>query len=543
MGNNETLTMPQPSVDVIDMQVSAAPTPEEAAAIYTYQRQDGTVERARSAQDAIDRCPVLGKLAIEDPEQANVLLELAADGEDSTLAAASSQQKPEEQKLDETVKADNKTEPKIERLATTSSDVPVISESAIIAAAPMHRLDKIQPVDQTTSEEAWHVTEIHRLIGDQIDKLQQPAETGGKAAAQRQEPALVTREKVIPRIETADAADRMHIVEYRDNQSVVAEEQNTANKPVAAHDHADPEEPIKFKAAPGDTAWPTLAEDIRPVTVEISSVFDDPTPVFTLQPDAPAPAQMLEAIVLDQPEADRLSDFQELESSIDEVEPYTDIPGLVEARGLPQHEAIFDDEVMDTFEQLIELVYVEVATIPSSGIEQPLKLLEGQAILTRPEVPEPIEPNIFEEFVASITKPKDIPDLDTIMTSANEQTLEETLVQLSLYLTETGQDSESPPVIQKTLRNLAELLSGDGSDDTVEKDKLSITPELTQQLLTLLRAVGYDSPQEVILAFVKEHNFEFLVAAIRHLSQLCDNDRHELLHIQSALLLLSLTSP
>jgi len=237
-----------------------------------------------------------------------------------------------------------------------------------------------------------------------------------------------------------------------------------------------------------------------------------------------------------------VSDNRPLEVFYDEAPSVTGdaLPGsayLAEAAALTQHEAIFDDEVMDTFEQLLEIIDKELAEIPTPELEQhpeTAELLEYQVILMNPETPEPIESNAFEEFVASIAKPEAIPDLDTIMTSANEQTLEETLVRLSLYLSEAEQDSEIPPVIQKTLRNLAELLPGAGSADPAEKEKLSITPELTLHLLTLLRSVGYDNPQEVLLTFVKEHDFEFLVAAVRHLSQLCDNDRQELLHISSA---------
>jgi hypothetical protein len=94
------------------------------------------------------------------------------------------------------------------------------------------------------------------------------------------------------------------------------------------------------------------------------------------------------------------------------------------------------------------------------------------------------------------------------------------------------------------LKNLAELLSRSSSDDSAEAEKVTITPELTQQLLTLLQVVGYDNPREVLLAFVKQHDFEFLLQAIRHLSQLFnDDDRQELLHKQATIIALTSDEP
>lgn len=52
--------------------------PEGAA--YTYQRADGTVEHAANAAEAFAQCPFLGKLALESPDMAAKLLELAARG-------------------------------------------------------------------------------------------------------------------------------------------------------------------------------------------------------------------------------------------------------------------------------------------------------------------------------------------------------------------------------------------------------------------------------------------------------------------------------
>lgn len=55
--------------------------PETAAQSYEYTRQDGTVEHAANREEAIKLCPVLGKLAMNDPESANLLLDMASIGQ------------------------------------------------------------------------------------------------------------------------------------------------------------------------------------------------------------------------------------------------------------------------------------------------------------------------------------------------------------------------------------------------------------------------------------------------------------------------------
>lgn len=68
MSGPEAFGVPEVSFDTDGTQLESG---------YVYTRADGTVEHARSAEEAFARCPVLGKLAID---QANILLELVAVG-------------------------------------------------------------------------------------------------------------------------------------------------------------------------------------------------------------------------------------------------------------------------------------------------------------------------------------------------------------------------------------------------------------------------------------------------------------------------------
>src|SRR5665213_1652516 len=150
MGINETLAPPEPLANAADIQATAAP----GDAGYVYQRADGTDEHALNAADAIARCPVLGKLAMESPEQANVLLELAATFSDGMAAeeAAREQSKPKpekpltEQKPAESVKPDQHQqtmEPKIEQPAAVR---PAASMPEHAVAAKQQYVEDIQAI-------------------------------------------------------------------------------------------------------------------------------------------------------------------------------------------------------------------------------------------------------------------------------------------------------------------------------------------------------------------------------------------------------------
>ena len=47
---------------------------------FSYKRLDGKVEYAASAQEAIARCPVLGRYATEEPDQLSIIFQMAAEG-------------------------------------------------------------------------------------------------------------------------------------------------------------------------------------------------------------------------------------------------------------------------------------------------------------------------------------------------------------------------------------------------------------------------------------------------------------------------------
>ncbi len=76
MANVET---PKPESNQVE------PSEDQTQAEISYQRSDGTIEKATSSEEAIARCPYLGKLPLE---QANVLLELSRKGQQMMAEAS-----------------------------------------------------------------------------------------------------------------------------------------------------------------------------------------------------------------------------------------------------------------------------------------------------------------------------------------------------------------------------------------------------------------------------------------------------------------------
>lgn len=83
---NPNTAMPPETLDALFLDDELFQQSHDTAAAvdttgYEYTRQDGTVERAANAAEAIKLCPVLGELALKDPESADLLLELSSLGQ------------------------------------------------------------------------------------------------------------------------------------------------------------------------------------------------------------------------------------------------------------------------------------------------------------------------------------------------------------------------------------------------------------------------------------------------------------------------------
>jgi len=141
-------------------QAPMAPSPDEAASAttqgYEYTRQDGTVERAANAQEAIKLCPVLGKLALKDPDAANLLLEMSALGQAKMKEQpekAERQEQPEPKKPERSDKHTAEPETTGHHQAEVAAPEPAESHAAkVVLAAVRKDLDQTLNVQQQATE-------------------------------------------------------------------------------------------------------------------------------------------------------------------------------------------------------------------------------------------------------------------------------------------------------------------------------------------------------------------------------------------------------
>lgn len=134
--------------------------PSEGSIVY--QRADGTVELATSREDAIARCPVLGKMPVEEAE---ILLELAAEGNEQLEKEAQETAIENESKLRE---SGNEETDEVEDRAPE----PISTQFDREDAAAQENLQRMQALDRRPSvlRKQFKPKEIHGRALD-IDSL------------------------------------------------------------------------------------------------------------------------------------------------------------------------------------------------------------------------------------------------------------------------------------------------------------------------------------------------------------------------------------
>jgi hypothetical protein len=146
---------------------------QPAAQDYEYIRQDGTVEYAANREEAIKLCPVLGKLAVQDSEAANLLLDIASIGQ-AKLAEKAERPKPETPKQTEpTVKLIEPVEQAKIQTSEKASEA-VRSETAVRTYIDHQerRAHEAAILETVTSTDPKPVTESGKIIPGQTEPEQ-----------------------------------------------------------------------------------------------------------------------------------------------------------------------------------------------------------------------------------------------------------------------------------------------------------------------------------------------------------------------------------
>lgn len=175
----------------------------------------------------------------------------------------------------------------------------------------------------------------------------------------------------------------------------------------------------------------------------------------------------------------------------------------------------FEKEVEVTFEQLVALL---------ASIEEQSEL---NALEPGTDVSEPGPTSDFEELLATQTLPETPANIKAIEEMANDRPLEESLVSLALFLEETPNGNVDTEDISALLNELAESFDQNILTAGLKSESIHITPEITKNILVLLRQIGYENPGQTLLEFVSKHELEFLIQAIRYLAQLMSQDSQQ----------------
>lgn len=523
MASTETLIAPQAAAETIDNQSS---TEAMAEVGYTYERLDGTIERALNSEDAIARCPVLGKLAIEAPEQADVLLELAAAGREKMEADAKAkldigQKSTETAKIDEQIsglKRDSLTTPERTKVEQPQYKEPVAVQHAEVARRQAQQEEALYINKDVAERSLRDVTTVPVADKVQIDQgNKQPKiddiQTG-----------IVTLPKV-SRSETAAQAPPNYTDIYQ-RQQVEAELSNSlAAEPQIADDTAQisqtiedtfTQDVIHQMDTPMDDEYNLL--EATPESIEITEATTD---AF----DAEAALGGAEvgftntAVEIGEPNKLFQMSVSDYEVGITDMrEAKTDLN--------EQLEPLFGPETIETHKQLTDLI--TAAEMSQLAASEPLEIADIVAVEPKSKTDIKIATTVdFETFVSAQPASEEQITLEVIQEHADEQPLEQTFMQLVELLSEATEATEQNE-LSKILQELKVAIPVCYIVQETEEIKPQITPEMTEKLLMLLRALGYQSPSEALVRFVGSYNLAFLLQALEYLCQLNDiNNRQE----------------
>ena len=507
--------------------VHQSPNPVESMGTegLSYTLANGTVETAINAEDAIRRCPVLGKMPLE---QANVLLELATVGQQKMDAEKKPKEeverkpKPEESEKSKVLKPEAENKPPVNEMADkTSSIKPVVTNQATIQheANQVPKLDLARMDKRTGSgATAYAQVDTERNARDLIIVAEKP---GGIVAAQESATKFQAEqlaheieqrhEEVVPTLsETLNARPDVEIIQ-KEAKPFVAQPRieavsndlglgivtNIDIEQPKAITHVSEADMKDISTAPPDQDW---------------GIFDD--------------ENILSELKFNENEILNLQELLGLASTnitpVDEIGQET--YNLEEVGASLSTELVIEDGTLETFELLISLVAdaderAEDASLELSEIEP-----GNQIILVEIKPPEISGANIFEEYLESQSETESEPSIDTIRAGSNDQPLVKTLAQLAIAFRELPAENEE---VRSVIRDLSEAFSHSNNIIDTKTEVVRITPAIIQKLLGLLRLIGYENPQEALLELVTRHDLEFLAQAMHYLSQLTNLDNQQ----------------
>lgn len=496
------LTTPGMAVDADYMQDSASSMAEDVE--YVYQRANGTVERATSIEDAMNRCPVLGKMAVE---QAVMVAELAAVGKKKMADEA--EEEPEEPELEPVAELGVKPELKPKAAESIKSDRQAVGSTSVQQSGPV-----FSPAEHTDAE-IHHVAEpssssanVEVVVADKKVEVIQQVEQPEKTISNH-----------VEAVESADAGQSDTIVRSKQIDTEIPRQQQTEAEPKIIENTAQPQ-PIP--AAENRALEETIPEKIAP-NVENDDASDAVAKLNEMvEPPIEMPSIEASLAKVEDDHTDESYEIEEPNESPQILVKGDEVVAMESEQEAEieidvQLEQSFDSEVMETYEQLTALGIARSDTLGSLEIED--TAVEAPELTTDTEV---VDTSDFEALVAVQPAEGEPIALEVIQEQADEQPLEQTLLQLVEHLSGSV-EAQGQDALREAIYEVEAALPACYATGETGEIKLQVTPEMIEKLLILLRALGYQHPSEALLRFVAKYDVAFLLQALEYICRL-DND-------------------
>lgn len=458
MGGHDNLTATHPPVD--------------ESVTYTYRRADGTMERASTAEEAFARCPVLGRMAIEAPDQANVLLSLSMDA--------------------------------VEAISVISDEThdPLLTDPEVEDIKPRRKIDP-QEFDQAAP------SAVRLSTGDTSPlRLRDPVAKTDMARGESSggHPVLAKAPEAVSLAASLGAEGRTG----GSSSTKIAKVQETVQAPA------------QIKEQPAELAV-LSRESVTAATVH-ERLIDDETHVSTV--GSPTLAAAISPEIVSPIDTEKNKDF--LKSGPDaEIES-------VYATATPQLERAGEEPADQSLREDYKQTRQHEHSVSSGGGDR-----VDEASDTPQSYAAPVPRLDVENFMAIRPVSEAPVELGVLREAADNQSVEESLAQLVEMLAddETVSRAEDPnqAALHQAIRSLHALLplTPRTFSATMENSEV-MTAEMTEQILCLLREMGYTHPDQVLGEFITKYQSVALLDILGRICRLQNRDRQYEISLSSS---------
>lgn len=439
---------------------------------------DGRVVYAESARDAIRLCPVLGKLAVEDPEKVDALLMLAEICDDDLDFL----DEPPEPHIAESYK-----EPAV-------ADGPIAEVEAQVA----EEIRGDVPVQRALA------TELQASLAEQQIRNETYL-VHRRAAIIEQADSIV----VVPAIPIVPkAADIKPIVLEISKENKVAESLTTAvrDEPEIAHEAVVKVEKPRELSQPEDS----VSDDVLGAHYEKVN------------------HKIIPELYVDQPQSAPISriDYHSIAPVVAPQQANVEVRVVT-----PQVDANTIAETdNESVSPIVESVTVaKIDTLPDAANEQ--DSLPSSAELSQ------VLPTFFENPDAAVSRPQEIVErietaqLDDILADVGRFVSQETTFETDENTIEAAVKAEE---VQAAIQDIELLLNKIDSEiiDSTEKDLIdsllqdpAIKQELVEKVMHLFRTLGYEQPDAQVRQLLDSYDTIFLKQSLENMCQMANGSK------------------